>query len=399
MYLAPFNIQSVFSFHLAKRNGIVIDAFFDDDAGKQGKSYGGIPILSAAHESCDKTRSIMICSIKNKDMLHRQFCELGWTRFKDCFVFWDMDKSYKALDDIKEYELKNNFPDIYENYKKGDYEIRKTHLPEEARIPNAFILGSLNMHITTRCNLKCKNCSALIQYNKSPRHFSPQKLQESLDNLMRITDFIGVFSVSGGEPLLRRDILSIIKFILRHKEKIGVIQIITNGCIIPNKNIIELAKKHNILFAISEYGELNLKPFLKLEEFLVMHKLKYFHYTFPCGWLDIGRIAGSAHKDKETESIYNNCNLNALTMMENVLCKCSFIAAANDLRAVPFNKNNIVDLANKKLSRQEAESYINSTNPYPACSYCSGNGTCNNVHIPAAEQIESAIEYKEFIYP
>lgn len=399
MYLAPFNVQSIFTYHLARKKGMNIDAFLDNDAGKHGKDYAGIPIAQPELKTLDKSRSIMICSIRSIDALQNQFTKLGWTHITNCYSLWDEDKEYKTLSIVKAEELENKFPDIYENYQKGDYELRKTHLPPNARNSNAFILSHFNMRITTRCNFKCKNCTALVQYNNAPRHFSPLKLKNSLNNLMNVVDFIGAFSLLGGEPLLRRDLPALIEIAIEHKEKIGALQITTNGSIIPNKNIIEMAKNHNIVFAISNYGKINSQRILDITTLLKKHGIKYFCYTFPFGWRDIGRIIdGGSRTQEDIESMYCNCNLTAVNMMEDALCKCDFIAAATDLRAVPFDKKNTINLTGTNLSRKEIKSYINSAKPYPACAYCLGDGMYNTVRIPVAEQIDSVLEYTQYKY-
>lgn len=93
----------------------------------------------------------------------------------------------------------------------------------------------INLHILEICNYKCEHCFA---------HFDSQKLltekewEKIVDNCIENTD-VEEFNIAGGEPLLYKDLMKLVKYI--HK-KGKLISIITNGSLISDLWIEENAK-------------------------------------------------------------------------------------------------------------------------------------------------------------
>ena len=87
-----------------------------------------------------------------------------------------------------------------------------------------FSNKSAYLHVTHKCNLNCKGCySAISNRNK----YDDLKLSEYIkiiDNLIKIN--VKTIIISGGEPLLNKDILEIVKHC--KKNKLNVI-LISNG--------------------------------------------------------------------------------------------------------------------------------------------------------------------------
>lgn len=93
----------------------------------------------------------------------------------------------------------------------------------------------INLHILELCNYKCEHCFA---------HFDSQKLltekewEKIVDNCIENTD-VEEFNIAGGEPLLYKDLMKLVRYI--HK-KGKLISIITNGSLISDLWIEENAK-------------------------------------------------------------------------------------------------------------------------------------------------------------
>ncbi len=86
---------------------------------------------------------------------------------------------------------------------------------------------SLTVSITQKCNSKCKTCNIW----KDPRNDRPSA-ELSLDEYEKIFSSIGHsviwYTLSGGEPFLRRDIVEIARLIVKHSDP-KVMIIPTNG--------------------------------------------------------------------------------------------------------------------------------------------------------------------------
>lgn len=89
---------------------------------------------------------------------------------------------------------------------------------------------SIHFSITSKCNLKCKQCD--IWRNQQTKEVSTEEIKKAISDLK---EWVGPFTlnISGGEPFMRKDIFEIIEY----STKKGVeVSITTNGSLI-NKNM------------------------------------------------------------------------------------------------------------------------------------------------------------------
>src|SRR6185312_14253948 len=89
-------------------------------------------------------------------------------------------------------------------------------------------MGSLRVSVTDRCNLRCQYCMPEKDYLWLPR--------EELLTFQEITYLVGIFTdlgvrhihLTGGEPLLRRDLCRLIQTLAEHSQ-IKDLALTTNG--------------------------------------------------------------------------------------------------------------------------------------------------------------------------
>ena len=106
---------------------------------------------------------------------------------------------------------------------------------QEYRLFDNRYLEAVHWSITGRCNYRCRHC-----YMRAPHAVLPQP---SLEECLRIADQIadcGIMNVSltGGEPLVRRDFLQIVDRILERGMRIPLIM--TNGALVDEALLDEL---------------------------------------------------------------------------------------------------------------------------------------------------------------
>ncbi len=112
----------------------------------------------------------------------------------------------------------------------------------------------IELIVTTKCNLRCKECSNLIPYvQKNSRIFNYREVVEMIDNLMKQFDVIYNLQLQGGEPLLNQELPLIVNHLLTYKERIKNIWIISNGTIIPSMDLINAIKNTKVTFTVSNY--------------------------------------------------------------------------------------------------------------------------------------------------
>ncbi|HSB53757.1 MAG TPA: GTP 3',8-cyclase MoaA [Gemmatimonadales bacterium] len=92
-------------------------------------------------------------------------------------------------------------------------------------------LGSLRISVTDRCNMRCRYCMPEANYVWLPR--AAILSFEEIDRLVAIFSSLGVGKIrlTGGEPLLRHDVVSLVRMIHR-REKIHDIALTTNGILL-----------------------------------------------------------------------------------------------------------------------------------------------------------------------
>lgn len=115
-------------------------------------------------------------------------------------------------------------------------------------------LDSLSMIVTEQCTLKCEKCAIMLPYFKELYNYPMEKLEEEIDRLFEMVDFIGNYTVTGGEPLLKKELCDILDYIGRnYRNRIGSFKIITNGMILPKEELLQIMKKYEIAVEISDY--------------------------------------------------------------------------------------------------------------------------------------------------
>jgi AdoMet-dependent heme synthase len=97
----------------------------------------------------------------------------------------------------------------------------------------------IQWHLTERCNLACTHC---YQEKRTMTEMTPPEINRTLRNISNTIGqwsdtyeipFSTSFNITGGEPLLRKDLLKILQKIQKHKFNI---YLLTNGTMIKKEN-------------------------------------------------------------------------------------------------------------------------------------------------------------------
>ena len=119
----------------------------------------------------------------------------------------------------------------------------------------SFLPLNIALFLTLRCNAKCKMCNLQDILNKDNKE----------PNLKQIEDFVKVvkyrkpsFVLFGGEPLLRKDFIDIVKIIKKHKLRCGIF---TNGLLFNEERIKEIVKEKldYVVFSLQGLGKVHDK--------------------------------------------------------------------------------------------------------------------------------------------
>ena len=253
-------------------------------------------------------------------------------------------------------------------------------------------LNSLDIVLTEKCSLKCKDCSNLMQYYKAPKNSDHTSLLEEIQIILDTVDYISEIRLIGGEPLVYKKLDEVLIF-LRSFNNFGEIVIFTNGTIIPKVSLLNASSDSRVRYQISDYGIDLSNNTLKLIKTLHERKIRYIHDRV-LTWQDCATLDKKNRSSKETEFVYSNCCVNdAFTLLYGKVFGCPFSAHAENLSAIPMFKKDSINIRglNKPqiiagLKRLKNVRFLG------ACTYCNGRDyTVANV--PAALQTSKPLQY------
>ena len=251
----------------------------------------------------------------------------------------------------------------------------------------------LDLVITECCSLKCRDCSNLMQYYKTPENISSNEVIADLNKLldcMRVREL----KVIGGEPFVNQGTLSAVLDHLSGEagNNVDTINIITNGTIIPNDACYEaMSRNPKVMVSFSNYGNLSSRQ----KELMDSLKQRGIHYSIiddSFYWLDFGRPIEYNESDdfvsRQFKYCYNRKNCN--TLYRGGLYMCPRQAHGIRLGFVPCSEDEYVNLFNPLYTnsdelRRDILKLIRRTEQISTCRYCI-NG--KYIHIPRAVQMD-----------
>lgn len=129
-------------------------------------------------------------------------------------------------------------------------------------------IGRLALHLTNKCNLKCRYCYANGGIYKSEEGVMDEAIaKKALDCFYKEAHSIGLVQLFGGEPAMNVPLIEYVcEYVTRknedreYKTEIGIV---TNGTIMSDE-IIELVKKYDIKVTVSYDGEPDINDKLRM---------------------------------------------------------------------------------------------------------------------------------------
>ncbi len=262
---------------------------------------------------------------------------------------------------------------------------------------------SLDVQVTEKCSLGCKDCSNLMQYYKKPKDSDLYVLMKSIDRFMHCVDEIFEFRVLGGDPFMNKDLHKIIDY-LASFDKVNTIAIYTNVRFIPKNQNFDCLKNPKVILDISDYVLLDQKQ-RKADEFVKILNENNIKYNLArmSVWTDSGRILPYQKRtEKEKENVFNYCcNSDIISLLHGNLYRCPFSANATNLNAIPKDKKDIVDLSDETIPfevlRHKIYNLVYNKKYLTACNYCNGRDfNTNKIDAAIQKSSNKPLDYKEF---
>lgn len=229
----------------------------------------------------------------------------------------------------------------------------------------------LELVVTTKCTLKCKDCANLIPLYKNPYSIEFNVIKESLLILLENVESIEKFRILGGEPFLYDDLDKVINLTLK-EDKIKKVEIVTNGTIYPqNMKLIETMINEKIKVVISDYGDLS-----KNKDKLLQMKKKYginaellkIDY-----WLDYSKIHCRNRSESDLQQQYTRCNHQCMSLFNGVLYECPRCGHGMDLGIIEKKENEYINLLEDNadnIGEKLIKTFSGNKKFISACNYC-----------------------------
>lgn len=373
--------------HCLKTRGVEYAAFCDIAQDKWGTQFCGHEVISPDELQKRYPDAVVIITSVFYTSTYEMLKARGYRDIYDCvFLLMEIDFSGYDFWMSQEYAIRN---------------IEQCIAAVRSQRTKSGIIDQLFLNITTRCSLRCRDCSLFIPYVTNPCNYPSQEIMTDLNKVLDALGQVRIVNFYGGEPLLHPDLAQMIRS-LRNETRIDRISIITNGTIVPNEDVLQAIKEEpRFMVRISDYGAIS-KNLQALEEKLRQLNISYeiANYEY---WDRASRIGTAGHENETKEDLIakfqlcTSCNVMFLINRKGYLC--STASAVCNMGGFPDSPTNYIDLLDEENFAQKLDYFVKrpGTGEYmDACHYCSGNhGVQFEQKVPVAVQTKDVLKFEK----
>ncbi|MDR2802738.1 MAG: 4Fe-4S cluster-binding domain-containing protein [Treponema sp.] len=357
--------------------GLKIKCIMDRNPALHGTDYNGIPIF-VPDEFNDKDIHIVICLDQVFMPVLRKLRNMGFKKLLP-YYFYVFDK---------EITLDTSTVEDAESFCYDKWRLSR---------PAENVLDSIDVPVTMKCSLRCKDCSNLMQYFDKPAHADFDIMRRSIEKIFKVIDHIFEVRVLGGEPFMFPDLYRYIEIIKQYSSKYTICSVLTNGTIIPSQKNLDALKDSNITLQISEYNN----PRQKIPELLnlceqngIVTKIKR-----DFRWQNCATVRKYGRADMENAELLRCCcTRGVVSIVDGKLFFCPTAGNMYTLKAAPKEYHEFVPLLDESISDSALLGMVNALahrRRLKVCDFCGGRPTYGN-EIPAAIQTDKALEYAKY---
>ena len=255
-------------------------------------------------------------------------------------------------------------------------------------------MKQVDLVLTTKCSLRCKECANLMQYYEKPYDVDKNSVFKAVEEFIKYVDEIEKITLIGGEPFLARDLEEIILF-LKKIPKVRKIQIFTNGTIVPSKALLKTLAEQKVEIIVSDYGNVSRNKH-QLKDICKAIGVLCYLKTEDLQWGYVGDMHKRNRDHKALIKQFKKCNNHCRTILNGKLFYCPRAAHGMDLKIVSTPDRNYINLLEKdRVDKTKIKNFVYSLNGFAACDYCN-YGTDEMIAIKPGVQMNIGETRKDY---
>lgn len=371
--------------HRLKQEGIAFIAYCDTDASKHGKMFSEHRIVSPDVLYSDYPNAVVIITTQASLQVRKLLSSRPTERIFDAWpLLLDVDfDSYTAYDFL----YISRMIDYYLQTMLRNYGAEKKYIAQRLRIV-----------ITSKCSLRCKECSMLTPYISARRDAEWEKIVGESLTLVEAVGHFEELGLYGGEVFMHHDVDKVING-LSIEDRFDMLTLATNGTIVPNELVVQAMKNEpRINVKITNYGRLS-SMFNELVSLLDRNDIRYEIIEYR-NWYKSSVIGMYDEPEEKLKEKFNFCMSGCGIMLwDGKVFLCGTLPFLSEINVLPESEDDYFDMRNKSVPQKELMKEIykyidraNTDNYISACKYCSGKSTANFLNIvPVAEQVKGVL--------
>ena len=242
-----------------------------------------------------------------------------------------------------------------------------------------------------RCSLKCKNCMGGFPYMSNPPQVSLAQFKKDADIYFNNIDYTLSFGLGGAEIMMCKNLDAYIEYVMEnYAHQIWKFSFLTNGTILPDKNIIELLKRYQIDVVVSNYSSVKNweDKFQKLKAVMNENGVHVRTIDYE-NWINMGWTENTYKED--IGDLFDICGMQCRVVHDGKLNYCIHGMTSNEAIFHADITDDEFDLlsndSRKKYQLVEYHLGFNKNGDLKMCHYCNGYININHKTVSVAEQL------------
>ncbi len=242
-----------------------------------------------------------------------------------------------------------------------------------------------------RCSLKCKNCMGGFPYMSNPPQVSLAQFKKDADIYFNNIDYTLSFGLGGAEIMMCKNLDAYIEYVMEnYAHQIWKFSFLTNGTILPAKNIIELLKRYQIDVVVSNYSSVKNweDKFQKLKAVMNENGVHVRTIDYE-NWINMGWTENTYKED--IGDLFDICGMQCRVVHDGKLNYCIHGMTSNEAIFHADITDDEFDLlsndSRKKYQLVEYHLGFNKNGDLKMCHYCNGYININNKTVSVAKQL------------